>query len=173
MGKSGEILDDDGERLHAVLVGFRPALRGYFARRVGSPAEADDLTQEVIVRILRRARTGPIENVDGYIFQAAANLLREQGRQAAMRKAAPAVNLGVELLGGDEAQTPERILLGRDACQQLLESLYELPERTRTVFVLNRFEDMKAAEIARRLGVSVSAVEKHMMRALAHLRAGL
>lgn len=173
MGKPGELIDNDGERLHAVVVGFRPALRGYFARRVRSSAEADDLTQEVIARILRRARTGPIENVEGYIFQAAANLLREQGRQAAMRKAAPAVNLGAELLGGDEAQTPERILLGRDACQRLLESLYELPDRTRAVFILNRFEDMKAAEIARRLGVSVSAVEKHMMRALAHLRAGL
>jgi RNA polymerase sigma-70 factor (ECF subfamily) len=169
----GEKLSSDDRGLHAVLVGFRPALRGYFARRTRSAAEADDLTQEVIARILKRAQSGPIDNVDGYIFQAAANLLREQGRQTTMRRAAPAINLGADLIGQDEEQTPERILLGRDACQRLVECLYELPERTRTVFVLNRFEDMRAPEIARRLGVSVSAVEKHMMRALAHLRAGL
>jgi RNA polymerase sigma-70 factor (ECF subfamily) len=173
MTKAGELLYGEGDGLGAALIAFRPALRGYFGRRTDSPAEAEDLTQEVIARILKRAQMGPIENVGGYIFQAAANLLREQGRQAAIRKAAPAINLGVDLMGADEAQTPERILLGRDACQQLLERLYELPERTRTVFILNRFEDMKAAEIARRLGLSVSAVEKHMMRALAHLRGRL
>jgi RNA polymerase sigma-70 factor (ECF subfamily) len=173
MTKPGENLAYEGDGLHAALVGFRPALRGYFARRTASIAEAEDLTQEVIARILKRAQAGPIDNVDGYIFQAAANLLREQGRQAAARRAAPAINLGADMLGDGEAQTPERILLGRDACQQLVEALYELPERTRTVFVLNRFEEMRALEIARRLGVSVSAVEKHMMRALAHLRARL
>jgi len=44
-----------------------------------------------------------------------------------------------------------------------------LPERTRDIFILFRVEKMRQAEIAKRLGVSVSAVEKHVIRAAAHL----
>lgn len=156
--------------LGPVLMRLRPAVQGFFARRVGSPSEAEDLTQEVMARILNRAENGPIGNIDGYVFHAAANLLRERGRQAALRRSAQLIELGPELSADAEARTPERIALGRDTLKQVIKALYELPERTRTVFILNRFEDMSAAEIAGRLEVSVSAVEKHMMRALAHLR---
>jgi len=45
----------------------------------------------------------------------------------------------------------------------------QLNERTRDVFVLNRLEQMKNREIAQMLGISESAVEKHMTKALAHL----
>ncbi|SRR5258708_6136765 len=159
------------ERLGELLVRYGPAVRGFIGRRVRAAADADDLTQEVFARILRRADSGPIDNLEGYLFQAAANLLREQGRRTAIRTAAAAVELAPEMLGQDEERTPERILLGKDAYRLVLAALYELPERTRTVFILSRFEDEKGPEIARRLGLSVSGVEKHMMRALAHLRA--
>jgi len=49
-------------------------------------------------------------------------------------------------------------------------ALRELPTRVRAVFVLARFEELKAPEIASRLGVSISTVEKDMRRAVAHLR---
>jgi RNA polymerase sigma-70 factor (ECF subfamily) len=45
----------------------------------------------------------------------------------------------------------------------------ELPARTRDVFVLRRLEGLPYNEIAKRLGLSVSAVEKHMLRATRHL----
>jgi RNA polymerase sigma factor (sigma-70 family) len=44
-----------------------------------------------------------------------------------------------------------------------------LPERTRAVWVLYHFEDLPHAEIARRLGIAVSTIEKHMGRASTHL----
>jgi len=47
--------------------------------------------------------------------------------------------------------------------------LLELPERTRVVFVLRRLENLSYSEIGLRLGLSVSAVEKHMLRAVRHL----
>lgn len=161
----------ESERLHELLIRYGPALRGFFRRRVRSAADAEDLAQEVFARILRGADAGRIENLEGYLFHAAANLLRENGRRDSFRAAAPAIELAPELIGQDEEQTPERILLGRDAYRRMLAALLELPERTRTVFILSRFEEVKGPEIARRLGVSVSAVEKHMVKALAHLRA--
>ena len=57
----------------------------------------------------------------------------------------------------------------RDPVPMLERALHELPERTRVVFALHRFEEMSYAQIARRLQVSVSAIEKHMIKALAHL----
>lgn len=170
MGEPRPRPDSEQERLNALLVRYRPAVRGFIGRRVRTGADADDLTQEVFARILGRAEAGPIDNLEGYLFQAAANLLRERGRQSNLRGAAPAIELSPELIAEDEVQTPERILLGRDAYRQVLAALLELPERTRTVFILSRFEEVKGPEIARRLGVSISAVEKHMMKALAHLR---
>jgi RNA polymerase sigma factor (sigma-70 family) len=157
-------------QLNKLLVHLCPAVKGYFMRRVRSMPEAEELTQEVMARILKRAETGPIENVEGYVFSAAANLLRERGRQASLRDAAQVIEISPELLDSDEVKTPERILIGRQALRSLVDSLNELPERTRTVFVLCRFEEMKGPEVARRLGISISAVEKHMMRAMAHIR---
>lgn len=161
---------DAQQRLDTLLVRYAPAVRGFFSRRVARGMEAEDLTQEVFARMLRRAEHGPIDNIEGYLFQTAANLLREQGRQRTLRAAAPAIDLAPELIAHDETQTPERILLGKDAYRRLLAALLELPERTRVIFILSRFEDLKGPEIAQRLEISISSVEKHMMRALSHLR---
>ncbi len=49
-------------------------------------------------------------------------------------------------------------------------ALGKLPDRTRRVFMMNRFEDMAYREIHRELGISLGAVEYHMGRALAHIR---
>jgi RNA polymerase sigma factor (sigma-70 family) len=171
MTRSEARSEQEIERLNAMLVRYWPAIRGFVARRIRSASEVEDVTHEVIARVLKRAESGPIENVEGYLFQAASNLLRERGRQDAMRNSANVIEIQPELLGGEDVQTPERIVLGRDAYRRLTAALNALPERTRTVFILNRFEDMSGTEIAKRLGLSVSAVEKHMMRALAHLRA--
>ena len=61
------------------------------------------------------------------------------------------------------------MFLGQEQLRVVERALHELPERTRVVFTLHRFEEMSYAQIARRLQVSVSAIEKHMIKALAHL----
>jgi RNA polymerase sigma-70 factor (ECF subfamily) len=68
--------------------------------------------------------------------------------------------------------SPEHVLLGRERLARATAVLLELPERTRVIFVLRRLEGMKYLDIAARLGISVSAVEKHMERAVARLMEG-
>lgn len=159
------------EALHALLTRYGPGLRRWLATRVRPASDVDDVVQDVFMRALRRSRQERIENVEGYLFQIAANLVIERSRRSARRDAAPAWNGDRPEL--DDAQSPERILLGKEAYDRFAEALRELPERTRTVFILNRFEDMTGAQIAERLEISVSTVEKQMTRALAHLRARL
>jgi RNA polymerase sigma-70 factor (ECF subfamily) len=65
--------------------------------------------------------------------------------------------------------SPERLLMGAEALEGLIAALYQLPEKTRIIFTLYHFESVPQVEIARRLGMSVSTLEKHMGRANLHL----
>ena len=62
-------------------------------------------------------------------------------------------------------------MLGKRKVEELNRALMELPERTRAIFLLHRFEGHKYSEMARQFGVSTSSVEKHMMEAIRHLKA--
>ena len=161
----------DRRAIADLSVRYGQAVRRFFSRRLRDGADVEDLTQEVFARLLKRAELGEIANIEGYLFHTAANLLRERARKAARRPGDAAA--GDEIDAAVEDFSPERILLGREAYARMVEALQELPERARTIFVLNRFEELSAGEIARRLGVSVSTVEKDMMRAIAHLKARL
>ena len=70
-----------------------------------------------------------------------------------------------------EARSPERVLVGKQTIQDVLDALAELGERTRDVFILARLENVQHREIAAIYGISVSMVEKLMMKAMAHLGA--
>lgn len=146
------------------------ALRSYFRRRTGGAADVEDLVQEVFVRLMKREPQGSIDNLAGYIFQIAANLLRERARTRSRQGGIGTPYLSAGTLEGDQDFSAERIELGRDAFAQVESALRELPERVRTVFILSRFEEWTGAQIARRLGVSASTIEKDMARAIQHLK---
>jgi RNA polymerase sigma-70 factor (ECF subfamily) len=78
------------------------------------------------------------------------------------------VEFDSELHAEDEID-PQRILGGKEDLHAATAALLRLPERTRTVFILRRLEGRRHRDIAMQLGISVSAVEKHMVRAILHL----
>ena len=155
--------------VEALVARYAGPLRKFFRARVSEPQDADDLVQEVFVRLSERADTLQIENPEAYLFQTAANLLRDRARRAATRAAA-SHELTEQTKVSYEELSPERVLLGKRRVEELIRALMELPERTRTIFMLHRFEDRKYSEIARQLGISTSSVEKHMMDAIRHLK---
>jgi DNA-directed RNA polymerase specialized sigma24 family protein len=57
----------------------------FFRRRLRDPCEAEDATQDVFARLGRQASLDRIDNIEGYLFQAAANQLRERARRASGR----------------------------------------------------------------------------------------
>jgi RNA polymerase sigma factor (sigma-70 family) len=153
-----------GQNDHADLESFGPALRRYFRRHV-DPVDADDLLQEVFVGMQARRSDAPIENVQGYIFSVAANVLRRHQRGGAVaRRTFPDSTQAPE--SPSESPSAERLLIGRDNLRRALSIIEQLPPRTREVFILHRFEEISYSAIAARLGVSVSAIEKHIMLAL-------
>jgi RNA polymerase sigma factor (sigma-70 family) len=146
---------------------YRLPLTAYFARRVGSRAEAEDLTQEVFLRMVRRLELEDVENVEAFVFRTAVNLLRDRSRRdksQSVRK----VEFASRLADVDDL-SPERVFDSRQTLTQVIAVLEELDERTRDAFILHRLEGMKHAQIAELLGVSVSSVEKYVIKALSLL----
>lgn len=153
--------------LDAVVAEFRAPLLRFFQRRVGAGEDADDLVQDVFSRLAAQDLAS-IENVQGYLFQTAANVLRDKARRASVRSIVAPAPEGFDV--EDEAGfSPERILQSREAVRMMVAALYELPDTVRIVFSHYHFDGIAQVEIARRLGLSLSTVEKHMARANSHL----
>jgi len=150
---------------------FRAALIVYFSRRVGSAAEAEDLTQDVFERILRVPGLNII-NPEALIFRIAVNLLRDRARKRHTHGTEESLN-SENILEFAEAITedlsPERVVIGERTLHDVLLALEELGERTSGIFYLYRLENLRVREIADFYGISASAVEKHLAKALFHL----
>ena len=146
----------------------------YFYRRIGNRAEAEDLTQETVTRLIGSATFAPAERPAAYVFRVAANLLHDRAREAYKGKTFPTSHFDpslLEKLTDDlvEGREPERVLMGRQSLEEVYECLGELGERTKSIFILVRLEGMKQKEIAALYNIGLSTVEKHLMRAVLHL----
>lgn len=156
---------------------FRAPLLAYFLRRVHDRSEAEDLTQEVFARLARQSEQP--EAVQAYVFVTAANLLKDRARvqithrTRAHRSLDDVVVDANSAVGLVEGRDPERVLAGKDTLREFVSALEALSERTRDIFILSRIEHMQQRDIAKLFGISVSAVEKHVMKALNHLGARL
>ncbi len=170
--------DEEAEEKAAKLAQmFRAPLLAYFSKRIRSRSEAEDLTQEVFVRLLRHPDRHQGETVEAYVFTIAANLLRDRMKSASAAHERLSYNVDQMAESGYfptalvEDRDPERVLVGRETIEDVLGALAELGERTRDVFILARLENLQHREIAELFGVSVSSVEKMVMKAMAHLGA--
>jgi RNA polymerase sigma-70 factor (ECF subfamily) len=156
---------------------FRAPLQSYFSKRVLSRNEAEDLTQEVFVRLLHHPDRHSGQTVEAYVFTIAANLLRDRAKSVAGTHERQSRNLDMMMDSGVyspdliEDRDPERVLVGKETIEDVLAALAELGERTRDIFILARLENMQHREIAEMHGISVSSVEKMIMKAMVHLGA--
>jgi RNA polymerase sigma factor (sigma-70 family) len=148
--------------LRALVVQYGPALRSYFLRRANA-ADVDDLVQDVFLKLQVRGATSHVESVEGYLFRTAANVLGHRrrrnswiwGRQEDLDKTN----------GLTDELSPERVLLGKEALEGMLATLGELPPRCAMAFMLFRVEQLPQEVIARRMGISLRAVEALVQRA--------
>jgi RNA polymerase sigma factor (sigma-70 family) len=146
----------------------RQWLTRFFRRRVQNDSEIEDMVQDVFTRMVARDSAEPVEHLGGYVLRTASSVLTDWARRRSSRGAGLHVELNSEVHGEDVID-PERILDGKQALHAATAALLSLPERTRTVFILRRLEGQRYQDIAAHLGISVSAVEKHMVRAIHHL----
>lgn len=146
---------------------YLAVLRAYVSRHMRND-EIDDVLQETALRLHQRQSQDDIDNPRAYAFRVARSVMADRRRRNAVRRRDAHIKLD-EADHPVELVTPERIFAGKEAVARFAAALEEMPSRTREVFVLHRFEDMSYAEIADHIGLSLSAVGKHMVKALRFL----
>ena len=153
---------------------YRGPLKRYFRSRGCIPSSADDLTQDVFLRVIAYHRSNSIRNLDAFLFQTAANLFRDRTR-AAQRWHMTSLDDASDTQGNDilliESITPERVLEARQEVRVVNAAISELDARSRRIFIMNRIDRMKHCDIAADLGLSLSLVEKSLRSAEAFLEA--
>ncbi len=147
------------EELVGWMAQYGPALRQYFSRKAG-PADADDLVQEVFLRLQARSRGAPVENVERYLFKIAKHVL--VNRYRAQREHD---ELSEEHEETDDL-SPERILAAKQEFARAVVAILALPPRTRAAFQFHRFEKLSYSAIAKRMGISKGTVQDLMQRAI-------
>lgn len=172
--------DDAGKRRAAALTSaeltqiflqIRPSLERVIQRRIGDPQAAQDLAQELYFRLQRIADQLPDEDeARRYLMRMATNAaidhLRVEGNRVQLLAGALCLFEGHVVDPETQAQAHEQL-------QAIEVALADLPPKCRDVLYLSRLEGLTHAEIAARLGVSRSLVEKYAVRALLHCRARL
>ena len=126
-----------------------------------SPAQAEELAQEALVRTWWRWRlVGRPNDPASYARKVLVNRHRSLLRRAATEARSLA------RIGPDELAVPA----GDERAMVLWQAVQDLPVRQRTVLVLRFYEDLPEAEVARLLGLSLGTVKSRCHRALARLR---
>lgn len=166
---------DSTNNLQAALGVHRDTILRFVVARTGSRDDAEDLVQDLWEKCAR-TRTGPIANVKAYLFTAANNLVRDhavQRRRAVLRddrwwqETTAAENaLPIAAPQHDNAELLNEIA-------RLRAAIVALPDGARRILVMHKIEERAHSEIAAILGISRSAVEKHMAVAMRHLRNAL
>lgn len=168
---------DDAAGLTAVLVANRPQLIRFFTSRTGSAAEAEDIVQEIWLHVAR-ADTGPVVNPLAYLHRVGMNIVldRVRERQRRERREQGWSDVSIEQRGGeatDDGPSPHDIADGRQRARRLATAIEALPPGAGRVFRRHKLDGLSHSEVADELGISRSAVEKHIAVALRHLRAAM
>lgn len=141
------------------------ALRAFFGRRMASPAEAEDMAQEVFVRLSASETGDEIRHPRAYIFRIARNLLidRSRARVRPLDLAQP-LDSESEML---HVKPEQENALHLEELRRVVETaLGELPLKCRDAFVLRRYHDLPTSQVAATLGISTRMVQKYLVQAL-------
>jgi RNA polymerase sigma-70 factor (ECF subfamily) len=150
------------------LAQVRTRLVAFVARRIDRPDDAEDIVQEVLLRIARSAGTlRDAERLDAWVYQSARNAIIDYQRTAARSGRALARAAFDRSLAGNKPDPTE--LLALAGC--LAPMLAGLPERDRQAIRLVEYEGLTQVEAARRLGLSVPGMKSRVQRARSRLHA--
>jgi RNA polymerase sigma-70 factor (ECF subfamily) len=129
---------------------------------------AQEITQDVFVKLwLKRDSLDGITDLEAYLFKSIKNKIYDQFDKLASKEKLEK-NVGLQLI--EETCSTEEELEYSETFQIINNEIDRLPNTTKTIFRLSRFEKYTNAEIAGQLHLSGKAVEYHITRALKQLR---
>lgn len=149
-----------------MLERFYRELLNFLNRQVQDRDTAADLAQESYARVLAAQQAGqPVLDARALLYRTARNLVTDQHRRSEFRNHDSLDTVAeADLQQAPRHLQPEEALASRQTVHAYAQVIENLPPRCREAFVMHLLEDLPQAEIAKRMGISVSMVEKHVIR---------
>jgi len=152
------------EELIQIFQDYRRKLCNYIYYKCGDMKLAEDLVQEVFVILWEKRDSVKHVSLKSYLYTIANHLYIDHYRHK---------NVEMELIHKRQddsmAESPEYLLEVKEFDNRLKLAIASLSEKERTVFLMNRIDQLTFKEIAESLNISVKAVEKRMHHAVDHL----
>lgn len=139
-------------------------LRRLLRSRGRSADDTDDLIQEAFLRLQMYRREREVREPEAFLVRTALNLSINAARQ----RRSHGIHVSQDLEAStiiDPTPSPDEVVAAQERLQRLRAGIETLNPRTREVLLLHRIEGYSQAQIAARLGITVSAVEKHIAKA--------
>ncbi len=146
-------------------------LRRHLARILGNPTEAQDIAHDAYLRVYPVVEKNSAEKPEALLYTTARRLAFNRLKRRRIAPFAPG-QLEPELTASSAPGVVQQVM-ARQELQQLEQAIAQLPEGCRAVLLLRKIELLSHQEIADRLGLAISTVEKQHARALRLLRASL
>ncbi|MGC3980609.1 MAG: RNA polymerase sigma factor [Steroidobacteraceae bacterium] len=140
---------------------IEPVLRSWLQRRRVPGLETDDVVQEVYGILAGLPSVDAIRDVKAYVFSVARSVLYRHLRRAKIISIVSLAELDESSIP-DEGPEPESRVASHQELRRVIEQIARLPAKCREVFVMRKVEGLSQAEIAARMGIAESTVEKHI-----------
>jgi RNA polymerase sigma-70 factor (ECF subfamily) len=167
---------EKGLDFETIFKSYKPKIHRYITRLIGN-SEAEDLTQEVFVKISKSLQNfNQKSKLSTWIYRIATNTAIDRLRSSSFKQAKNYIP-EEELIAEDKEAGTDKKVLTMD--QKLIEKemnecirnfIYHLPENYRTVLVLSELEGLKNRELSEILGISLDTVKIRLHRARARLK---
>lgn len=171
------VRDGDVEAFELLVELHQGAVVGTVAKMLGGASEAEDIAQQVFIRIWKSAkRYKPQAKFTTWMFTIARNLVFNETRR---RKRKPTVSVeereeeSHRQVEDSHSSTPDQEALHAELEKAVDDAIQALPEKQRLAVVLRRYEEMPYDEIAKVLNMSVPAVKSLLFRARTQLKEAL
>jgi RNA polymerase sigma factor (sigma-70 family) len=159
-------LGNDSELIRCLYVAHKQELCTYLSRQFRlDKAEAEDIVQGAFARLTELSNLDDIENHRAFLYKMCGNMVLDARRHSQVSH-----SYALSMTPDDEAFTeigPAEETEVRQRLGLIASALWGMPSKRRELLMMNRFDGLSYAEIARRVGLSETVVRKHVSKALA------
>lgn len=162
----------DGVKSHTSVAMLYKTYNGrlvnYLRGKLSQNEDPQDFAHDVFIRLVEIGDLPEGAHLENLIFRIARTMVIDEYRKQKTRKTDLRHNFDDDHFENDDP-LQDQILQGKQKWSHFKTCLDKLPPKCKLVFVLHRVERYSQKEIAMRLGISVSAIEKHMVKAVSRL----
>ncbi len=144
---------------------YYETIRSFAYYKTGDVDLADDIVQEVFLKLWSNLKDVKEETVKALLYTIASNTIKNHFKHQKV-----VFNFQKQDQNNNTEDEADSNLRQEELNRKLQDALAEIPEKAREVFLMNRIEGLTYVDIAERLGLSVKAIEKRMSEALSILR---